>query len=71
MMDKLHRVLQGQNMAIKMLVEMPHHRRQGGRLAAARRSGDQQQATLFRQQLAQRRRGAQRLQTRALFRQKA
>ena len=55
-------------MAIKTLVEVPHHCRQGGRLAAARRSGDQQQTTLFRQQLAQRRRGAQRFQTRALFR---
>ena len=51
-MNKLHRILQRQNMAIKMLVEMADHRRQGGRLAAARRPGDQQQATLFRQQLA-------------------
>ena len=67
-MNKFHRIFKRQNMAIKMLIEVPHHCRQGGRLAAARRSGDQQQTTLFRQQFAQRRRGAEHIQTRALFR---
>ena len=46
LMNKLHRIFKGQDMAVEALIEIANHRRQRGRFAAPRRPRHQNQAIL-------------------------
>ena len=54
LVHKLHRIFQGQNMPVCLMIEEIDHRGQGGRFSAAGGAGDQNQAIVIRQQFRDR-----------------